>query len=155
MKRKKPKISIVGIELKFYQWTDSVKYAFQRMKKGYSDGDVSGMDEWFLRIAPGMLRELKENCGEELFDAVLFCNRHPQDYTDLPHDETGMIKPTEEQSRQILAQWRETLERMAVLFEKASRHSHFCFLCEEAQMRRQYLDEAFRLFSKYFNDLWR
>lgn len=29
-----------------------------------------------------------------------------------------------------------------------------CYCCEEAKRRRQYLDEAFMLFSKYFNDFW-
>lgn len=38
--------------------------------------------------------------------------------------------------------------------KKAGRHSHYCYYCEEAQRRRQYLDEAFMLFSKHFNDLW-
>ena len=54
MKTKKPKISIPRMELKFYEVIHSVKYAFQRLKNGYSDGDVSDMDGWVLRIVPKM-----------------------------------------------------------------------------------------------------
>ena len=54
----------------------------------------------------------------------------------------------------VLNEWLKTIDRLIELFEKAGRHSHLCYCCEEAKRRRQYLDEAFALFSKYFNDLW-
>ena len=131
-----------------------IKYAFQRMKKGYSDEDICEIDTWFLRVVPKMLREFKENCDEELFNTVIFCNRHPEDYACLPHTQTGYIEPTAEEEKQVLSEWLKAIDRMLELFEKAGEHSHLCYCCEEAQRRRQYLDEAFMLFSKYFNDLW-
>lgn len=148
----KSKISIPRMELKFYQLIHSVKYAFQRMIKGYSDGDVSDMDGWFLRTVPKMLGELKKNANSnpELFSAEIFVGRHENDFDFLKDNENL----SEAERNIVLNEWLKTIDRLIELFEKAGRHSHFCFCCEEAQRRRQYLDEAFMLFSKYFNDLW-
>lgn len=148
----KSKISIPRMELKFYQLIRSVKYAFQRMKKGYSDGDVSDMDEWFLRIVPKMLGELKKNANSnpELFSAEIFVGRHENDFDFLKDNENL----SEAERNIVLNEWLKTIDRLIELFEKAGRHSHLCYCCEEAKRRRQYLDEAFMLFSKYFNDFW-
>lgn len=148
----KAKVSIPRIEHKFYEVKHAVKYTFQRMKKGYSDGDVSDMDEWFLRIVPKMLGELKKNANSnpELFSAEIFTGRHEKDFDFLKENENL----SEAERNTVLNEWLKAIDRMIKLFEKAGRHSHFCFCCEEAKRRRQYLDEAFMLFSKYFNDFW-
>lgn len=38
-----------------------IKWAFQRMKYGYSDCDVWNIDDWFLDSIVPMLQQLKEN----------------------------------------------------------------------------------------------
>lgn len=35
-----------------------IKWAFQRMKRGYSDADVYAIDDWFCRVVPPMLEQL-------------------------------------------------------------------------------------------------
>ena len=37
-----------------------LKWKFQKMKKGYCDQDIWGMDYWFFEQFPKMLRELRE-----------------------------------------------------------------------------------------------
>ena len=38
-----------------------VKWSWQRARKGYCDGDVFGVSDWFLEVVPNMLDEIKAN----------------------------------------------------------------------------------------------
>lgn len=87
-----------------------IKWAFQRMKRGYSDADVYAIDDWFCRVVPPMLEQL----GRE-------AHGYPQRvWEETGVDEaTGLISPKE---RDVVAskRWENELRYMASLIREGS-----------------------------------
>ena len=84
----------------FYKIKDffkEIKYAFQRIKKGYCDRDLFSIDHRFLNIMPKMLEEFSKDtlklpskiASTEIFGNIKTKLRDPAWYTVL-----GLIIPT-------------------------------------------------------------
>ena len=117
-------------------WRD-LRHRFQRFRRGYSDGDVWEMRDWFLRSAKPMLRQLSrkafdypEELGEEAWRGLLEHMAALLEIMDLWDDSAARKAAgvgAEDRSR-------EALERIALEQEKAK-------------------DEFFTLYSKWFYHL--
>lgn len=136
-------------KMKNYGLFSKIKYAFQRMKKGYCDEDVWDIDDWFLNIMPNMLCELKENKRgvPTAFCEEIYRKRHLGKSESETTDAFRFNKVDSNEFEAICAEWDKTLEHMAYLFREACKG-------DNSGENRKQLDEAFALFTKYFNCLW-
>ena len=133
-----------------------IKYAIQRIRKGYCDRDTWNIDWWFQKTIVLMLKDFKKNKHsyptefktQEEWDNVLnkmiiLFNNMDFDTCDIsnPYEELWhsiVYNPqyfTPEQTKDIRKKY---LEKQEEIYEQ----------CENAK------NEAFSLFSKYFHDLW-
>ena len=119
-----------------------IKYAVQRVHRGYSDRDCWSINGFLSDIMPGMLRQLKENC-----------HGCPEDLWDDKKDNKCQ-------------KWDEVLIEIAQGFEAATSISNLDFMRpfknsepeETWEARRAILDKKFDrgifLFKKYYFSLW-
>jgi len=137
-----------------------IKWAYQRVKKGYSDWDLGDMDIWFLETIPKMLKDFKDKNNAiptSMFEEYLDAHKDQDDYLD------------DEAEKTAIAQWNKTLDRMIYCFneaneDKCSKRNEYDYKTEkEAHLnkekeitlyREEMLKEGFELFRKYFHNLW-
>ncbi len=146
---------------------NKIKWALQRVKRGYSDYDVYDVDMWFLDIMPRMLEQLKntthsapllpntttETCHEEwkkILDRMIFLlhdmnedtcsfkNKYEEDYFKYL-DETSFEQRND---RDFDKQYDEL--RNNYFGQEKIKAIHM-------NLRKQ---EFFDMFCKYFYDLW-
>ena len=98
-----------------------LRFACQRVHRGYSDSDVWNLYSWFLDVVPDMLLQLKETgvdfpCSEapnaSRSVSVDTCNRATGENRILPEEEHAIFE-------EGLAEWRDVLDRMIFLFHEA------------------------------------
>ena len=121
-----------------------VKWSWQRARKGYCDGDVFGVSDWFLGIVPNMLDEIKANTYS-----------FPPTLMDEGWETVGVksieetFSASEEDRRKAEAygrkKWEEILTRTAFLFREAN--SEACtrknaYEAEYWQMKKELQDKG-------------
>ena len=144
-----------------------IKFAVQRVRRGYSARDVWSFDDWFLNVIPNMLRDLSEmECGYSLAIQPEFYEKHSAEfpvplnaliYFGDQNDER--IKAPEELVRKFDLgcgeYWKSTLIKMAEILdncrEAPKKYSDYR---ERDKVREDSLKEFSQLFVKYFEDLW-
>ena len=116
----------------------TIKYRFQRASRGWADCDTWNMDFWFMKVMRPMLQHLRDthtshpgNLTEEAWNVVL----------------DRMIFLLNEMDENTCSQqnvfWKGKDKDRAL-----EREMDIC------KYRNSCKDEFFRLFSKYFYDLW-
>jgi len=137
-----------------------IKWAYQRVKRGYSDYDLGDMDIWFLETIPKMLQDFKDKNNAmptSMFEEYLDAHKDQDDYLD------------DEAEKMVMDKWNKTLDRMIYCFneaneDKCSKRNEYDYKTEkEAHLnkekeitlyREEMLKEGFELFRKYFHNLW-
>lgn len=116
----------------------AIKYRFQRAFRGWADCDTWDMDFWFMEVMKPMLQHLRDthtshpgNLTEEAWNVVL--NR--------------MIFLLNEMDEN-------TCSRQIIFGRGSGKSKDFQRLIDVCKYRAACKDEFFRLFSKYFYDLW-
>ena len=133
--------NIVGRHRYLKQFFRSIKWAYQRVTKGYCDRDVWDVQGWFLNTIPYMLKDLKNTT-----------HSYPLDFE----------SPEE---------WKKILNKIAFSFEalNVDRFPHYNpYDTNDKKQRGDYMheeivfgnyldelkDNTFNLFNKYFWNLW-
>lgn len=119
---------------KLHEWKNKIKWFFQRGIKGYCDRDLWDIDIWFTTIFPKMLDEFDKTrhgypCALSIEDEIKFRN-------------------DDEIWEQMNLEWSNTLQEMAKLFIDAKPDFPRSKINEQAK------DEAFKLLSEHFYNLW-
>lgn len=118
--------------LDFWNWKKpfrSIKFAFQRMKKGYCDYDTWDIDSYLDKILPGMLRQMAD---ETIAAPAIVENGEIHQFT---HDE-----------------WRSELRQTALLIELAQKEEDDCIFRSDEETLQEYVErdiEATALAEKY------
>jgi hypothetical protein len=93
----------------------SLKWAYQRVKKGYCERDLSEVKDWFFEIMPEMLNEIKKEksripmeCYQE---AIVAMGLDPVEYWDAYNIEVEEL---------AVKKWDEILSQLAFLLGKAT-----------------------------------
>ena len=125
----------------FYRLQDAfaqVKWAFQRMFRGWDDSAVFGVDRHIAILIPKLVRELlKDETGTP---GAMF--------SDSDFDKEGSVSPEIEKQRN--AEWKQILTDIAEGFEDYSTNGE-CWMFEGSSEK---FEKAFDLFRKYFSSLW-
>lgn len=154
MKHKK---MLQDISFKISYWYDeiklffkSIKWAFQRMKRGYSDEDCWAIDYYLCEILPPMLRSLKDSSG---------C---PTEYYQVKEWKSEERNPN-------CIKWHEALEEMAQGFEAGIELNEVNYMDEiiengkvksykynkqKHEELKSKLNKGLKLFSENFLSLW-
>lgn len=145
---------------------NSLKARLQRAVRGWSDADALNMYEWFLSIAPQMLKYFKAHrrgCPAELLREYISAHRGELNMT---YDEF-CVSPADNSSAEyrrreeiVLACeriWDETLGLMIYLLEQAGSDTPDAASPKEALEFEEYKErcktEAIELFNKWFYNL--
>lgn len=125
----------------------ALKYRVQRAFKGWAPCDTWNIDCWFMEVMPQMLRYLKENkhsypvyLTEKEWDNIL-------EYMAFLLDEMDETKCS--QQNEIWNEYFNSDRSISVDREAALARDE-----EIANYRYKCKDEFFKLFNKYFYDLW-
>jgi len=138
---------------KIQEFPSNIKHRYQRAKKGYSYQDVWSIDNWFVKIMPQMLTDLKNE--------VRGC---PMSFT----YKNGVEYQSVEQGTE---EWKSVLDRMAFCFKEVNEDTCSIkneFNDDEPELEEKYHNrqreindyrekmkkEGLELFSKHFSDLW-
>ena len=137
-----------GIPGIFKRWLRNLKYAYQRIMYGYCDRDVFEIHSWFLKVVPGMLKELKKH-SDNVPSSV---------YMELGGDPVGW---DEEIMKKAAEKWNSILNEMICLFEEADEENEKYLglnsadeLLKAEEHRDECLKSGMNLFTKWFRDLW-
>ena len=120
-----------------------LRFACQRVYRGYCDSDVWNLYSWFLDVVPDMLLQLKET------GACFPCSDPPNVSRSVSVDTGNLatgentILPEEEHavSEEGLAEWRDVLDRIIFLFHEADEER-----CERKNAREEEFQTAYREF---------
>ena len=144
-------------------FTNSIKFFFQRGARGYCDKDVWSIDTWFLDIMPKMLRQLKTEThgapclsgvsSEEYFDKWKeILNRMIYLLREMDEDKCSYKNPFAEAFHEYVEKqfsgdkdFKENPDLQKLYVGEERNKANYINLCKK---------EFFDLFSKYFWDLW-
>lgn len=126
----------------------NVKYSWQRITKGYCDKDLWSIDDWFIKIVPDMLQQLKETrhgspgcLGEDyVSEDGIRCNDACHEEWDKILDE--MIFLFREMDEETCQKKNITGEEAEKTWKDLEQYQEIC------------KDKAFALFAKWFYYLW-
>jgi len=143
------------IKYRLYEIKNKIKWAFQRMRRGYDDSAVWNMDGWFIDTMRRMLRQLQkefhsypvdmtEKEWSEVLGRMIFLLR------EMDEDKCTYKNPFEEAymaqfdpSRPLTKVGSTDLDKL--YFGEENNKFKYMDLCKE---------EFFDLFSKHFYNLW-
>jgi len=120
-----------------------VKWAWQRVFKGYDDRATWGIDSYLADLIPKLASELKENNIGTPFD--MWDGMVPVD---------NCFNYSEEDDKVAETKWREILEKIAEGFKSYSELDVFDKDNPEFEIFKAKFEEGFDLFRKYFGHLW-
>jgi len=103
---------------KIQEFPSNIKHRYQRAKKGYSYQDVWSIDNWFVKIMPQMLTDLKNE--------VRGC---PMSFT----YKNGVEYQSVEQGTE---EWKSVLDRMAFCFKEVNE--------DTCSIKNEFSDEYFK-----------
>ena len=157
----------------------NIKYAFQRVKRGFSDYDVWDIDMWFCQTLPSMLERLAQTTHgfpyefREAYDIdVVNGSMTPEEADDAAYKNWQIVL---RQMASIIREAHEATRLKTNPYEKAyfneltkkdtsitnlitdSSDVGNAYLQHEIELdtySRQKLEEGLNLFKKYFYDLW-
>lgn len=136
----------------------TLKWAYQRMMRGFSDYDVLDLDGYLELLLPSMIETFK-NKNDGSFPTQIqvdICNEQGIDYNEYIE---RSWKEQEEIANQCLVRWLETLDRIIYCFKEANKDTstdyksggeYKSFDEYEFAMRK----EGLELINKYFHSLW-
>ena len=145
-----------------------IKWAYQRVQRGYSDYDVGDIDVWFEYVMPGILETYKTKLlpTEYMLAAIDddFYNRVFKENNILEYDYRAWN--TEKVSEETLEKidiafhnyWIEIIDKMIYLFTEMNEDE--CSMADKLNKDelKKYCDhkrkEAFEMLNKYFHYLW-
>jgi hypothetical protein len=143
-----------------------IKYALQRMKKGYCDQDLFSIDHWFLNIMPKMLEEFSKDLignprgmNEQQWNDIL---KEMIYHFNEANEETCSYKniyidtfPMEFDFEQVPGKPYSILKEPEMTPEEKENKKKWS---EENtkiyEYRKQHLKDGLELFCKHFRDLW-
>lgn len=138
----------------------NIKWFIQRGIRGYADKDVWSMDYWFERTIIPMLKQLKEikhgypmDMEEAEWDAEL--SKMIKCFTEMSEYSCSMKNEYDKEFHEII--WEDMAKKEINKPDnhaKEIRENWFQREKEISNYRVKMKDEAFRLFSKYFWNLW-
>lgn len=148
---------LFGVIREFFR---DLRYAHQRIRRGYCDRDIYSIYDWFLGIMPTMLEQFR--------DDLHGCPSMPSSIAQR------MVINDEDKESDDMKEWVGVLNRMIFLLREAdeeacSRKNPYTEELEEyrnlgesymkaerelAQYRTDCKDEALSLFTTWFYDLW-
>ena len=113
--------------------TKALKYRVQRALRGWADCDAWNIDTWFLEVMPQILQNLKDNL-----------HTHPGTMTEAEWNSIlgTMIFLLSEMNEDTCSQRNDTSDNFFYRERALFNYRDHC------------KDEFFKLFSKYFWDLW-
>ena len=98
-----------------------IKWSHQRIWKGYCDYDLFSIDQWFMKIMPEMLRELKDT-------------RHGSPVSINYHSHL-VFQDEKERNQDVHSQWDRILDRMIFLLGEMDEYS----CTQQNSYKREYL----------------
>lgn len=157
-----------------FQWIGhywrEIKFAWQRMMKGYSDRDTWDIDHWFLETMPNILEDFNKNrhgypsdVSDEQWEKIL--NDMIKYFKNADEETTDFINKYSEQWDKMITtkwiKWEKTEDGLYKFFNEpgtpeeddiSKKHS------EEEMKKFEYMKEnlhkGLELFEKYFYALW-
>ena len=115
---------------------DKVKWAYQRLTRGWDDRAVWDMDYYLAGLIPQLVKELKEKG-----------HGFPSDM--VPEESIGEI--SEEVETAVREKWNAILDSIAEGFEEYNQVRN-CMMHPDYKMVK--FEKGFKLFKKYFGSLW-
>lgn len=143
-----------------------IKFAIQRVRRGYSSKDVSNFAGWFLETIPNMLRDLAKiehgypylYVAREYYERVV--DKYPVSFetlTEVPIDivdkkTAGLIRKFDEE---CFDYWIGIIVQMAALLEEyRDAQAEYSDYNERDEVRNSCIKEFSELLAKYFKNLW-
>lgn len=119
---------------------DKVKWAYQRLTRGWDDRAVWDMDYYLAKLIPQLVKELKEK-GHG-FPSSMIPVLIPEDFIEELSKETQIL---------ALKRWHDILDSIVEGFEEYSQVRN-CMMHPDYKMEK--FEKGFKLFKKYFGSLW-
>lgn len=122
----------------WYDLTNPIKWAWQRVFRGWDNRAVWSIDAYLAELIPQLLRKLKVDS-----------HGIPAGMFDQPLDEI-----TPEAEAVALAKWNAILDEMIAGFEAADRYLNVNYRESELPEIKRLFDCGMDLLKEYFFDLW-
>lgn len=125
-----------------------VKYAWQRVFRGWDDTAVWSIDSYLAKQIPELIRKLKKD--QHGYPACIL----PEDY------EPGATRPEEEEEaieKEAIEKWNNILDSIAEGFEAYVKYDGFKWNdgnTKEYEEDKKKFETAFQFLIKYFSSLW-
>ncbi len=113
------------IQTKLKDWKYELKWAWQRVFRGYDDRFAWGIDHWLVEYLPEIIRKMKNNLHG--YPADMFKRKN----TKLPKNEK---------------EWKDILEKIAIGFESAGKIIDNAYMIKTKEKEK---DGAFKGTNKY------
>jgi hypothetical protein len=125
-------------------WKHQIKWAWQRVFRGWDDRAVWAVNDYLSKLIPQLLMELKEK--KHGIPASVF--------DDEPEElEMGMIGYTDESMEKAEEKWNGILDTIAEGFNEYNRANEELLSGDEWNEMEEKVSESFRLLEKYFQNL--
>lgn len=144
-----------------------IKWAFQRMRRGFSDCDVWAIDVWFLKVIPKMLRQLKDTThsapafheGPHIYAGTEENDDNFQQWQNILSQMLDLLKEmnteTNSYTNPYAEEWMQYID--GDLYADVPEDLRKKFVEHEIIRHNKVIDaknEFFKMFSQYFYDLW-
>lgn len=123
------------------EWKRQIRWAWQRVTKGYDERVAWSVDFYLARMIPLWLKDLKDQIGipSEMFDG-------------LKYDENYCYSKEDEKIAHN--KWNDILDQIIIGFENYPKLSEFEHDSEEYNESIRKFENGFDLFRKWFSALW-
>lgn len=128
------------------EWKRQIKYAWQRVFRGWDDRATWSMDYHLSKVIPEMIRELKRvSIGVPIgmFEGM-------EEIT-LPN---GIMSYSEEDEKIATERWHKILDDLIAGFEGYNKIDDLDTYEEQELAYTKFFTETFELFKKHYRDLW-
>ncbi len=119
-----------------------VKWAYQRVTRGWDDRVVWSVDEWLATIMPDILKKLKDT--KYGIPYAVF-EKHEL-------EEDGNV--SEENQKIAEERWNNELDKMIAAFRISNKIEDYDLNSNEVEARRKVFERGMASFVKYYNCLW-
>jgi hypothetical protein len=128
-----------------HHWKYQIKYAYQRINRGWDDRAMWGIDMYLSKTIPQMVRQLKK------WSQVL----PMESFDGLPYEDEVNCSYSEESMKIASERWDNILEEIAEGFEIYHKEGgEMLYYKDEENLRKtEKFEKAFDLFRKYFISL--
>lgn len=132
----------------------NLKYAYQRIKKGYCDADLWEIDGWFLTVVPDMLKQFSKTHNG--YPEILRRKYYEKNKNTLNITYEKFICDCGEKAGEAFdREWTEILNQMSEGFETLNNLRLNNYQSPKGKNSAEEIkNKAFDLFSEWFFNLW-